>query len=171
MADKTALERFKACEGDQLTDPVERLRFFCSFALTGQDWLDVEPFFDALNPAATPSSEDQDMKLSFSPLEANQASAIVAALEARLIALIHEDYNPEQRQSITKATRLDALCLDSLHAVELLMAIEEEFALADMIEDSVALKAKTVGDLLNILVDEIAKGNVRPSAMPKDEQP
>lgn len=26
--------------------PLERLRFFCSLALQGQDWLDVEPFFN-----------------------------------------------------------------------------------------------------------------------------
>ena len=29
-------------------DPVERLRAFCSFAMDGPDWLDVEPFFDAV---------------------------------------------------------------------------------------------------------------------------
>jgi hypothetical protein len=28
--------------------PLERLRFFCSLSMPGQDWLDVEPFFDAL---------------------------------------------------------------------------------------------------------------------------
>lgn len=27
---------------------LEDLRFFCSLAMRGQDWLDVEPFFDAL---------------------------------------------------------------------------------------------------------------------------
>ena len=30
------------------TSPLERLRFFCSLAMNGQDWLDVEPFFEAL---------------------------------------------------------------------------------------------------------------------------
>lgn len=34
------------------SDPIERLRFFCSLAMKGQDWLDVEPFFDALSPPA-----------------------------------------------------------------------------------------------------------------------
>jgi len=29
-------------------DPIERLLSFCSFAMCEQDWLDVEPFFDAL---------------------------------------------------------------------------------------------------------------------------
>lgn len=29
-------------------DPIEDLRFYCSIAMSGQDWLDVEPFFDVL---------------------------------------------------------------------------------------------------------------------------
>jgi hypothetical protein len=38
-------------------DPVERLRFFCSLAFKNpQDWLDVEPFFDAL---ANPSDKQE----------------------------------------------------------------------------------------------------------------
>jgi hypothetical protein len=28
--------------------PIESLRFYCSLAMKGQDWLDVEPFFDAV---------------------------------------------------------------------------------------------------------------------------
>lgn len=28
--------------------PVDRLRFFCSFAMGGQDWCDVSPYFDAV---------------------------------------------------------------------------------------------------------------------------
>lgn len=43
---RTALELFKECGGHEENDPVERLRFFCSLAMSGQDWLDVEPFFD-----------------------------------------------------------------------------------------------------------------------------
>ena len=44
MAEKTALEQFNACGGNEEPDPLERLRFFCSLAMKGQDWLDVEPF-------------------------------------------------------------------------------------------------------------------------------
>jgi hypothetical protein len=33
---------------DEESDPVERLRAFCSLAMNGQDWVDVEPFFDAV---------------------------------------------------------------------------------------------------------------------------
>ena len=29
-------------------DPIERLRFFCSLAMTGKNWIDVEEFFDDL---------------------------------------------------------------------------------------------------------------------------
>lgn len=50
MASKpTALERFNR-DPDLLANesPLERLRYFLSLALNGQDWLDVEPFLDAL---------------------------------------------------------------------------------------------------------------------------
>ena len=42
------MEHFREANGDSEPDPVERLRFYCSLAMQGQDWLDVEPFFDAL---------------------------------------------------------------------------------------------------------------------------
>lgn len=52
MNNKTAYERFIEIEKDDpsLKDetPLERLRFFCSLSMSGQDWLDVEQFFDAL---------------------------------------------------------------------------------------------------------------------------
>jgi hypothetical protein len=46
----SALTRFNECGGADEPDPIERLRFFCSLAMTGEDWLDVEPFFDAIKP-------------------------------------------------------------------------------------------------------------------------
>jgi hypothetical protein len=52
--EKTALAKFKECGGQDETDPVERLRFFCSLAMKGQDWLDVEPFFDAIKQQGEP---------------------------------------------------------------------------------------------------------------------
>lgn len=45
----TALQEFNKCGGHEETSPLERLRFFCSLSMSGQDWLDVEPFFDALS--------------------------------------------------------------------------------------------------------------------------
>lgn len=46
---KTALQRFKTLLLDEDQEPpIERLRFFCSLAMNGQDWLDVEPFLDAI---------------------------------------------------------------------------------------------------------------------------
>jgi hypothetical protein len=52
-ARETALSRFNELvvageDPDMDANPVERLRAFCSLAMNGQDWLDVEPFFDAL---------------------------------------------------------------------------------------------------------------------------
>ena len=37
-----------AADDAEPTTPLERLRYFCSLAMQAQDWLDVEPFFDAL---------------------------------------------------------------------------------------------------------------------------
>jgi len=46
----SALERYnRAMEGELEGQPVERLRFFLSLALTGQDWLDVEQFIDGIS--------------------------------------------------------------------------------------------------------------------------
>ncbi len=47
-----AKQRYDAAmlDGEE-PDPVERLRFFCSLAMNGHDWIDVEPFFDALASA------------------------------------------------------------------------------------------------------------------------
>lgn len=52
-----ALQRYKECGGDEESDPVERLRFYCSLAMSGQDWLDVEPFFGALLAEARKQEE------------------------------------------------------------------------------------------------------------------
>ena len=44
----TALSRLIGADGFTEDDPMERLRFFCSLAMNGQDWIDVEPFFGAV---------------------------------------------------------------------------------------------------------------------------
>ena len=46
QAAESAMRRFEYCDGREEPDPLERLRFFCSLAMCGQDWLDVEQFFD-----------------------------------------------------------------------------------------------------------------------------
>ena len=43
-----AIDKFYEFEADKESDPLERLRAFCSLAMNGQDWLDVEQFFDEL---------------------------------------------------------------------------------------------------------------------------
>lgn len=67
-----ALKRFQEIEvecGAELQDetPLERLRFFCSLAMNGQDWLDVEPFFDALSapPQAPQALTEQEEREAF----------------------------------------------------------------------------------------------------------
>lgn len=54
----TAKQRYdEFMEPGEEPSPIERLRFFCSLAMSGQDWLDVEPFFDDLLAATQPSPE------------------------------------------------------------------------------------------------------------------
>lgn len=48
MPKQTAKQQYDACNGNSEHDPVERLRVFCSLAMNEQDWLDAEPFFDAI---------------------------------------------------------------------------------------------------------------------------
>lgn len=71
----TAKARLEKTGGYEEPDPIERLRFFCAQAMRGQDWLDVEPFFDAViaerediksaskindpAPVESPSNEEQ----------------------------------------------------------------------------------------------------------------
>ena len=46
---ETALQQYNALTVDSVDpDPIERLRFFLSLSLKGQDWLDVEKFIDDL---------------------------------------------------------------------------------------------------------------------------
>lgn len=53
---QTTKELFDSLDGNQETDPLERLKFFCSLAMNGQDWLDVEPFFDDVQTIVTPNA-------------------------------------------------------------------------------------------------------------------
>lgn len=48
QAAPTALSVFERDADVSLVDPLERLRFFCSNAMNSQDWLDSEPFFEAV---------------------------------------------------------------------------------------------------------------------------
>ena len=52
---------------EQSCDPemggaLERLRFICALALGGQDWLDIEPFFDAVKKEQTEPVEQDALK-------------------------------------------------------------------------------------------------------------
>lgn len=48
----SAKEDFERLGGGEETDPLERLRFFCSLAMDGQDWIDVEAFLDDVAESA-----------------------------------------------------------------------------------------------------------------------
>lgn len=47
---KTAKEQYEELMADDTgLSVIERLRFFCSLAMNGQDWQDVEPLFNELS--------------------------------------------------------------------------------------------------------------------------
>ena len=46
--EETTLARFNEGMRGVEISPLERLRFFCSLALSAQEWLDAEPLFDAV---------------------------------------------------------------------------------------------------------------------------
>ena len=48
LESRDALQRYKNCEEYKKPDPVARLRLYCALAMSHQDWLVVEPFFDDL---------------------------------------------------------------------------------------------------------------------------
>lgn len=53
---KSALVEFAANGGYDEQDPIERLRFYCSLAMTENDWFDVELFFDAIKNQGAPAA-------------------------------------------------------------------------------------------------------------------
>lgn len=91
-----ALRRYLDCGGDEEPDPIERLRFYCSLTMSGQDWLDVEQLFDEVvddrkrrgEPVKVPSDADAKYVQDFINcdgmgamiVEGPQYSAVVRAL-------------------------------------------------------------------------------------------
>lgn len=91
MSDDTALSRYKRnCVEGEPDTPIERLRFFLSMALAGQDWLDVEQFLDELTA------------------ERDEALAKIERLEAAVrIAEAHEA--AEKETTVTLGKQVDDL--------------------------------------------------------------
>jgi hypothetical protein len=92
---KTAKQRYDELEvAAEEPDPVERLRAFCSFAMTGDDWLDVEPFFDAIKAPAQPNSNAEcatrNMVPGNFPTHAGGITGNVAALAQRDLTVPEE---------------------------------------------------------------------------------
>lgn len=55
---RSALQRYTENASDcSELNALERLRYFCSLAMSGQDWLDVAPFFDAVQADGDPSAD------------------------------------------------------------------------------------------------------------------
>ena len=57
-ARKTAKQEYDEHTKGETLPPIQALRFFCSLAMNGQDWLDVEPFFEALRRKVQPQASE-----------------------------------------------------------------------------------------------------------------
>ena len=93
---ETALDKFNKEAADMANEsPLERLRYFLSHALNGQDWLDVEPFLDALSadaitPAAQPEAwmtEDGERVVTAKTKAANDIGAGALAMQGYTVPL------------------------------------------------------------------------------------
>lgn len=61
QTNEPALKRYtELMDGSEEMEPIERLRFFCSLALSCQDWLDIEPFIDEILKETKDLREDRD---------------------------------------------------------------------------------------------------------------
>jgi hypothetical protein len=57
---RQSLTEFNETPGIDELSALEKLRFFCSIAMSNQDWLDVEQFFSAIETSPPPSKELSD---------------------------------------------------------------------------------------------------------------
>ena len=76
------------------------------------------------------------------------------ALEDRIAELIVEQLRVSRDEVVPEASFIDDLGADSLHIVELVMAMEEEFDVE--IPDDDAEKIQTIGDAVSYLKEKLA---------------
>ena len=76
------------------------------------------------------------------------------AVEDRIAELIVEQLGVSRDKVVPEASFIDDLGADSLHIVELVMAMEEEFNVE--IPDDDAEKIQTIGDAVSYLKEKLA---------------
>ena len=75
----------------------------------------------------------------------------------RIIALIRDAENTNPNIPITPERTLDSFGFDDLDWIELVMAVEDEFELAEMLDEQSLENCKTVGDFVTLVEKEIEK--------------
>jgi hypothetical protein len=100
--EESTIDKFNELGGNEETEPLERLRFFCSLAMRNKDWLEVEPFFDDI----TKQLADQ--------------AATIAQLElkvGRLRDTVHQIFKTAKYAGIkvdTALAEIQDICIKSL---------------------------------------------------------
>ncbi|TSP11474.1 hypothetical protein [Cupriavidus campinensis] len=117
----TAKQRYDESRcAEEESSPVERLRFFCSLAMDGQDWIDVEPFFDAL-PAPASKEPVADERCNRCGHENHSGSCVN----------VHPDKTPIKQESTRDGLRdclqkmVDANLEDSLGPNHLALCLKQ----------------------------------------------
>ena len=83
-------------EGEEPDDPVERLRFFCSLAMRGEDWLDVEPFFDAILAVPAPKPPTAAEVMAIYDAEINKGGSADAVIVRTVHAALASTHSGEK---------------------------------------------------------------------------
>ena len=169
------------------SSPIERLRFFCSLAMKGQDWLDVEPFIDALSaPNAADMSDlvkrlrgmagmiskGRQLVIDLAIDTLNEAAdALSRPVAAELPGVPYKDWGSRRADTLTVlASDYDALRTRASEIIAALTAqgIEARTAYSDALlrladaEEIIAAKEAQLPDGMKhctILFKECAKGH------------
>jgi len=82
----------------------------------------------------------------------------MSSLEPRLRQMVATHLDLDPARLLAGARLGEDLCVDSLDAVELTMALEDEFEIA--LPDEVMAEIRTYGDILTLVRDRIEGGQV-----------
>lgn len=103
----SSIDKFNESEGVEELDPLERLRYFCSIAMSGDDWLEVGQFFDDINNPKT------DSEVSGLIDEVEEYISLCRKMDAygdacRLLERTTQSLREQEANAIAKQQALDA---------------------------------------------------------------
>lgn len=112
---KKRYEKYVTADEHRTEWPLENLRFFCSLAISGQDWLDVEPFFDACETsvAAANARADETERDSEENLVALGKMILEAARQKENAESAEQSLATERQRVAACKVRWEAACREA----------------------------------------------------------